>query len=73
MNTLAVTPNNESEMKLILDFLKKLNLTPLMMTEEEWEDMEDIRDADARRNQEATNFDDFVKELGFEPKLLETA
>ncbi len=73
MNTLVVTPHNESELLLISDFLKKMKLTPLVLTQEEWEDFEDIRDADARRNQETTNFDDFAKELGFESKILQTA
>ncbi len=72
MSTLAITPHNESEMQLILDFLKNLKLTPMVLTQEQWEDFEDINDANARKNQEATNFDNFVKELGFEPKSPQT-
>jgi hypothetical protein len=60
MNTLIITPHNETEMQLISDFLKKLNLTPRILSEEEQEDFEDILAVDNLKYQ---NADDVIEEV----------
>jgi hypothetical protein len=38
MDTLLITPNNKSELKLITDFLEKLNIKTKILSDEEIED-----------------------------------